>query len=153
MGRIWVDLLLLQLCVFAAADIVYITDLPAFSSLAPCAQYAISYEVQGLTESACPQGVTALASCACSKNNNAASVASEIASSVLGYCSSTATEDVASASAVFNGQVTYIPLPISQLIFSQILQSRKPSSCRHTRPNIGVPIYNGYLSVFESGMQ
>ncbi len=107
MGRVWVRvlLLLLQLCVLAAADTIYVTDLPQYSSLAPCAQYAISDQVQGLTESACPPGVTALASCACSKDNNAASIASAIVTGVLGYCSSTATEDVASASAVFSVQV------------------------------------------------
>jgi hypothetical protein len=102
MRRVQVELLLLQLCAFAAADIVYVTDLPAYSSLAPCAAEAVSYHIQGLTESTCPQGVTALESCACTQDNNAASVASGIASNVLYYCSSTATEDVASASAVFS---------------------------------------------------
>lgn len=102
MQLIGLKLFLLQLCALAVADIIYVTDLPIFSSLAPCAQYAVSYQVQDLTESTCPQAVTALESCACSQDHNGASVASAIASNVLEYCSSTATEDVASASAVFS---------------------------------------------------
>lgn len=84
-----------------AAGTVYVTDLPVFSNLAPCAANAVSGVVQGLTESQCPPGVTALASCACSKNQNSATVAESISSLVLYTCGSTATEDVSSASAVF----------------------------------------------------
>jgi hypothetical protein len=96
----------LQLCLFvaaAAADIVYITDLPAFSSLAPCAASAVAYAVQGLTESSCPQAVTALESCACTKDQNSAAVAASISSSVVYECGKTASEDITSASKVFNG--------------------------------------------------
>lgn len=101
MKRVRIQLLLLQLGALAIADIVYVTDLTIFSSLAPCAASAVSYQVQGLTESTCPQGVTALESCACTQDNNAKAIASRISTDVLYYCSSTATEDVASASAVF----------------------------------------------------
>jgi hypothetical protein len=87
----------------SASGIVYITDLPAFSSLAPCAAEGVSYVVQSLTNADCPAPVTALESCACTKNQNAAAVASRISSMVLQDCGSTASEDVASASAVFNG--------------------------------------------------
>ena len=98
----------LQLCLFvaaaaAAADFVYITDLPTFSSLAPCAASAVSYVVQGLTESSCPQAVTALESCACTKDRNSAAIAATISSSVIYECGSTASEDIASASQVFDG--------------------------------------------------
>lgn len=104
MRRVPVELLLLQLCALAGADIVYVTDLPIFTSLAPCAQYAVSYQVLGLTESACPEAVTALESCACSKDQNSASVASAISSNIFEECDATDTEDVASASAVFSRQ-------------------------------------------------
>jgi len=106
MRRVRVELLLLQLCALAIADVVYVTDLPIFTSLAPCAQYAVSYQVLGLTEFACPLAVTALESCACSQDNNSASVASAIASNILEDCDSTDTEDVASATAVFSRQAT-----------------------------------------------
>jgi hypothetical protein len=102
MRRVRVELLVLQLCALATANIVYVTDLPVFSSLAPCAASAVSYVIQGLTDSACPQGVTALESCACTKDNIPKAVSSSISNNVLYYCSSTATEDVASASAVYS---------------------------------------------------
>lgn len=142
MRRFRVELLLLQLCVLAGADFVYVTDLPIFTSLAPCAQYAVSYEVLGLTESACPKAVTALESCACSQDKNSASVASAIASGVLENCDTTATEDVASASAVFSKHAaTYFSLGIFAANFQQLLQSGKPRACRHARTNVGVSIY------------
>ena len=50
----------------------------------------------------CPTLVSALQSCACTKDNNAAAVQTKIASSVLAYCASTATDDQASAAAVFS---------------------------------------------------
>lgn len=94
--------MLLQLGALVAADIVYVTDLTVFSSLAPCAASAVSEAILGLTQSSCPQGVTALESCACSKDNIPKVVSSSIASSVTYLCGSTATEDVASASAVYS---------------------------------------------------
>jgi hypothetical protein len=105
MRRVRVELLLLQLGVLAAADFVYVTDLPIFTSLAPCAQYAVSNQVQDLTDSSCPQAVTALASCACSQDDNSASVVSGISTDIIfNYCDATDTEDIASASAVFSRQ-------------------------------------------------
>jgi len=98
----------------AAGGTVYITDLPYFTSLAPCAASAASYVVQGLTDSKCPQGVTALQSCACTKDQNGAAVLASISSSVLYSCSSTATEDVASASLAFSAycnQASPVPTP------------------------------------------
>jgi hypothetical protein len=86
----------------ATASIVYVTDLPEFSSLAPCAASAVSYVVQGLTNTKCPVLVTALESCACTKDQIPAAVATGISSSVLYSCGSTATDDVASASRVFD---------------------------------------------------
>ncbi len=46
----------------SSAGLVYITDLPVFKGLAPCASSAVSYAVQSLTYNKCPPGVTALES-------------------------------------------------------------------------------------------
>ncbi|KAF4632516.1 hypothetical protein G7Y89_g5603 [Cudoniella acicularis] len=89
--------------VLAATGSVYVTDLPAFSSLAPCAASAISYVVQGLTQSICPSGVTELVSCACTQDSNSAAIASSITTQVKDDCSSTATADITSALSVFSG--------------------------------------------------
>ncbi|KAL2162115.1 hypothetical protein VTH06DRAFT_7900 [Thermothelomyces fergusii] len=80
----------------------YITDLPHYSSLAPCAASALSYAVQGQTYSLCPGGPQALASCVCFKEGVTSDVFKSLTSSVKWYCSSTATEDVSSAVAVLN---------------------------------------------------
>lgn len=85
-----------------AAGIVYVTDLPVYSALAPCAQWAVSYEVQQLTQSECVAGVTALESCACTQDQNSAAVSSSIGSQVLFTCGKTASDDVSSASVVFS---------------------------------------------------
>ena len=52
------------------AQIVYVTDLPAYTQLAPCAASAVSYAVNSLTYKQCAQDVTALASCVCTKDQN-----------------------------------------------------------------------------------
>jgi hypothetical protein len=82
----------------ARADIVYVTDLPNFSLLAPCAGSAVAYAVASLTYQLCPPGVTALESCACTKDNNGAVLSSTISGQVLEGCGSTASDDVSSAS-------------------------------------------------------
>ncbi|RDL36541.1 uncharacterized protein BP5553_05893 [Venustampulla echinocandica] len=89
--------------VIAAAENPHITDLPAFGSLAPCAASGVSYVVEGLTGSKCPTDLAQLVSCACTKDSNSAVVLASITSNVKYYCASTATEDIASASAVFSG--------------------------------------------------
>ncbi|KAK0672005.1 hypothetical protein QBC41DRAFT_38250 [Cercophora samala] len=95
-------------------SVVYVTDLTIFNSLAPCASWAVSYNIQGLTRNACPQAVTELQSCVCSKNNNFASVGSDISSSVRMTCGSTASEDQASAATVLSAycnQATPVSFP------------------------------------------
>ncbi|KAH8597797.1 hypothetical protein B0O99DRAFT_66862 [Bisporella sp. PMI_857] len=87
---------------FVGADVVYITDLPAFSLLAPCAAYAVSYGVSSFAREGCPADVTAFESCVCTKDSNSAAISADISSSVLSSCGATASEDVASASAVLN---------------------------------------------------
>jgi hypothetical protein len=81
----------------------YITELPAFSYLAPCAMSAVSYGVQSLTYDLCPADASELASCACSKNQNSLAV-SETLNYLIGYsCGTTHSEDMTSAQAVFEG--------------------------------------------------
>jgi len=88
----------------AAAVVVsqYITDIAPISFLAPCASSAVSYIVQGLTYKSCPAVPTALASCACTKDQNSAAVTSSLASNIEQACGTTASEDVNSALSVFS---------------------------------------------------
>jgi hypothetical protein len=98
------ELLLLFIAITStkADGIIYITDLPSYSSLASCAGEAVSYVLGALTHSECQPAVTALESCACTKDQNSAAASSSISSLVLEYCATTATEDVSSASLVFD---------------------------------------------------
>ncbi|KAK3303372.1 uncharacterized protein B0T15DRAFT_272618 [Chaetomium strumarium] len=85
-----------------AASIAYVTDLPLYSALAPCAQSALKYGVQTQTYSACPEDATALQSCVCTKNNNLASIKSKVSVSISYSCGSTASDDQASAQTVLS---------------------------------------------------
>lgn len=67
---------------------------------APCAQSALSYNVQSQTNDKCPEAVTDLQSCVCTKNNNLAAISSKISVSISYSCGSTATDDQASAFSV-----------------------------------------------------
>jgi hypothetical protein len=78
----------------------YVTDMPAYEALAPCAQSALLYNVQSQTYDACPEAVSELQSCVCTKNNNYVSISSRISASVSYSCGSTASEDQASAQSV-----------------------------------------------------
>lgn len=84
-----------------AQSIYQIADIPIYSALAPCAMSAVSYAVNYLTNSKCPEG-TAFQSCACTKQGNSGSVRVDITSSVKYSCGATATEDLASATLVFD---------------------------------------------------
>ncbi|KAL7622483.1 hypothetical protein AAE478_007989 [Parahypoxylon ruwenzoriense] len=79
----------------------YITALPEFSSLAPCARTAVSYGVLSQTYNLCPGGPQALASCACLKSGMSGFLTNIITSDVKYYCDSTAREDISSAIDVF----------------------------------------------------
>lgn len=87
----------------AASVSQYITDLAAYSALAPCAYLGLSNAVQDLTNALCPTGQAALASCACSKDLNSLVVTNSISSQVFDGCGSTHSADVSSAEAVFAG--------------------------------------------------
>ncbi|KAK9769695.1 hypothetical protein SCAR479_13633 [Seiridium cardinale] len=80
----------------------YITALAEFSSLAPCAQSAVSYGVFSQSYDNCPNGPQALASCVCLKEPMPSVVSSAITSDVKYSCSSTASEDISSALSVWN---------------------------------------------------
>ncbi|KAI1374422.1 hypothetical protein F4677DRAFT_167030 [Hypoxylon crocopeplum] len=99
-----------------AQDIVYVTDLSIFTVLAPCAASAVSANVQAQTYENCPEAVTDLQSCVCTKNNNFASISTAISKSVSYSCGSTASEDQASAASVFEAycnqaEITPFPTP------------------------------------------
>jgi hypothetical protein len=82
---------------------VYITELPAYSSLTPCAANRVSWNVDLLTQSLCPSAAAALASCACFDNQNSYSLSKVIGSEILspGACGSAATHEQRSGLAVF----------------------------------------------------
>ncbi|KAL2150846.1 hypothetical protein VTH82DRAFT_7409 [Thermothelomyces myriococcoides] len=86
----------------ATIEYVYVTDMPAYSALAPCAREALSENIQWLTYDACPEAVSELQSCVCTKNNNFASISSEVSASVSYECGSTASEDQSSAQRVLS---------------------------------------------------
>ncbi|KAI0593550.1 hypothetical protein F4775DRAFT_577532 [Biscogniauxia sp. FL1348] len=86
----------------AAQEVVYITDLAIFTDLPPCAATAVSLNVQSQTDENCPEAVTDLQSCVCTKNNNFASISTAISSSVSFSCGSTASDDQTSAASVFS---------------------------------------------------
>ncbi|KAI1338890.1 hypothetical protein F5Y15DRAFT_416652 [Xylariaceae sp. FL0016] len=101
-----------------AQDIVYVTDLSIFTVLAPCAQSALSYNIFGQTNANCPEGVTELQSCVCTKDNNDGAISTGISESISYSCGPTATEDQASAASVFEaycnqGEITPFPEPES----------------------------------------
>lgn len=103
------SLLTLFLVDFASAQIVYVTDLPAFTQLAGCAASAVSYAINSLTYKQCAQDVTVLASCVCTKDQNSAAVSADISSNVLSSCGATASEDVSSAAAVLKNYCSQGP--------------------------------------------
>ncbi|KAK1767659.1 hypothetical protein QBC33DRAFT_52559 [Phialemonium atrogriseum] len=84
------------------AEIVYVTDLTIFTALAPCAASALSYDVMSQTYSNCPEAVSDLQSCVCTKNQNSASIFTALSSSVSYSCGSTASDDLASAQTVLS---------------------------------------------------
>jgi hypothetical protein len=87
----------------------YITDLPAYQSLAPCAAGAISTIFLGLTTHNCPTPAPDVAGCACTKDQN--SLAGSINAMVLQSCGSTPSEDVTSAQAVLSSYCALLSGP------------------------------------------
>lgn len=82
---------------------------------APCAQSAISYNVMSQTYDKCPEAVTELQSCVCTKNNNYASLSSKVSLSISYSCGSTASEDQASAQSVskrLDSNMPWAPLTV-----------------------------------------
>ncbi|CAK7222633.1 hypothetical protein SBRCBS47491_004925 [Sporothrix bragantina] len=110
----WLPLMGSLAPVLAATDVVYVTDLSIYTLLAPCAKSAISYNVMSMTYEDCPEAVTDLQSCVCSKNNYFASISGAISSDVSDNCGSTASSDQASVSTVFSAycnQIAQVTFP------------------------------------------
>ncbi|GAO19188.1 uncharacterized protein UV8b_08283 [Ustilaginoidea virens] len=84
------------------ASIVYVTDLEIFTSLAPCASYAVSYGVFIETYSSrCGDSQTALQTCICSNSNEFKQVTNNINADLSSTCGTGAgTSDTWSASVV-----------------------------------------------------
>lgn len=61
---------------------------------------ALSLNIQYLTNDKCPEAVTELQSCVCTKNNNLPSVSSAISESISWSCGSTASDDQSTAQSV-----------------------------------------------------
>jgi hypothetical protein len=80
----------------------YMTDLPNYSSLAPCAKSAMSYEMNTLVTYLCPAAPMALVACACAQDNNSGAFSAELVSGVKYSCGSTASADVTSVLSVFD---------------------------------------------------
>ena len=80
----------------------FITALPRYSSLAPCAQTAVSGVLSYAAVYHCPAGPQALASCACLKESMSTSITSSLTSGVKYYCDKTALEDISSVLGLFD---------------------------------------------------
>ncbi|KAL2136444.1 hypothetical protein VTI74DRAFT_3677 [Chaetomium olivicolor] len=104
MGQTLLPAAILALAVTSAraASVAYVTELPMFSQLAPCVQYALSYGIQSQTYNNCPSASTDLQSCVCTKNKNLASISSKISASINSGCGPAASEDQASAATVLS---------------------------------------------------
>ncbi|KAK4232542.1 hypothetical protein QBC38DRAFT_351974 [Podospora fimiseda] len=106
-----------------AASIVSVADLKIFSQLAPCAASAIKYNIQYLTNKECPEPVTELQSCVCTKNNNLASVSARISSSVSYSCGGTASDDQSSVATVLSAycnQASVVAFPTPTAVSAYI---------------------------------
>jgi hypothetical protein len=95
--------LVFQITSLRGQQTAFITDLPAFSSLAPCASVAVTEAFNSIGGD-CPTNValTISASCACLKNQNSALLSTGISTQMTFRCGSTATDDVTSALNVFS---------------------------------------------------
>ncbi|KAI0182785.1 hypothetical protein EV127DRAFT_354119 [Xylaria flabelliformis] len=122
--------------VLAAADtnVVYVTDLSIFTVLAPCAQAAVSGNIDYATVSDCPSAAAGLQSCLCTKNLKSIS-------SAISTCGSTATDDQASAATVLSGycnQAAITPFPSPSHIVSQYI--------------VDLPAYHNLAPCAQSGL-
>ncbi|WYZ38022.1 hypothetical protein EsH8_II_001528 [Colletotrichum jinshuiense] len=80
----------------------YMTALAQYNSLVPCAQSGVESAIERFSNTLCPEGPQALASCICLKEGISDQMASALTSRVKYYCSSTASEDVTSALGVLD---------------------------------------------------
>ncbi|KAJ4293857.1 hypothetical protein N0V88_005371 [Collariella sp. IMI 366227] len=106
----------------------YITDLPQYSSLAPCAANALSYVINYQTNYMCAEGPQALASCVCIKEGMSNDVLKVLTSSVKSSCESTATEDISSAVAVFDYYCSAAQAKVTAAGVSASIEQTYPAS-------------------------
>ncbi|KAI6375393.1 hypothetical protein MCOR25_002960 [Pyricularia grisea] len=105
--------------------VVDVTDMKIFSSLAPCAASAISLHIMSQTSSNCPQAVTELQECVCTKTSQLAAISSAMSLSVSDNCGSTASDDQTSAATVLSAycaQKTPSAMPTLQAPEFQVSQ-------------------------------
>lgn len=91
---------------------------------APCAQTALNYDVMYMTEESCPEAVTSMQSCVCSKSNFYSSIGLQLSSDVSQSCGNTATDDQASVSTVFSlycNQDAVVAFPTPSISVSQYI--------------------------------
>ncbi|EXU99930.1 hypothetical protein X797_007059 [Metarhizium robertsii] len=121
----------------------YVTALPQFKSLRSCAQSAMSYVVQGQTDWLCGSGPQALASCICIKSGMRGKISSTLTSSVKGYCSSTAIDDVTSAVNVLDYYCSAAESKVVATVSESISESSAASVPSRTQAGSSVPLETG----------
>ncbi|KAF5137606.1 hypothetical protein E5D57_001385 [Metarhizium anisopliae] len=121
----------------------YVTALPQFKSLRSCAQSAMSYVVQGQTDWLCGSGPQALASCVCIKSGMRGKISSTLTSSVKGYCSSTAIDDVTSAVNVLDYYCSAAESKVVATVSESISESSAASVPSRTQAGSSVPLETG----------
>ena len=89
-------------CSFSFAQITYFSDVPLYSSLVECASIGCSVGLSNIYNCGSTSPAQVYASCACIKDQNSASITSELSDIVYGACGMSATDDVTSVLAVFS---------------------------------------------------
>ncbi|MCJ1246455.1 hypothetical protein MMC30_003662 [Trapelia coarctata] len=106
-----------------------LTQITAAATLAGCAATGLSYAINSITSAVPPlAGPEQQASCACLKNQNSLFLSQAIISKVGAYCSSTATEDITSALAVFGAYCSLGAAKAVTTFFDPVITSIGPMS-------------------------
>ncbi|PMB64454.1 hypothetical protein BM221_009843 [Beauveria bassiana] len=111
----------------------YITALPQFSSLRPCAQTGIVEAVMSQSTYLCAAGPQALASCVCLKPGILGKASQVLTSSVKYNCDNTALADVSSAASVLD----YYCQAAQNKVVATVSQSIPETKAASTRPTSG----------------
>ncbi|KAK8150479.1 hypothetical protein G3M48_001687 [Beauveria asiatica] len=111
----------------------YITALPQFTSLRPCAQTGIVEAVMSQSKYLCAAGPQALASCVCLKPGILGKASQVLTSSVKYNCDNTALADVSSAASV----VEYYCQAAQNKVVATVSQSISETKATGSRPTSG----------------